>query len=78
MNADVEKIRFKEFLEKFDLKEVKLKYDDNFWKDVEDLRIHNKLQSKDLKLECVICKKLVAYNPQDTTHRGHIITIIYK
>src|SRR3990172_4057220 len=78
MNADVEKIRFKEFLEKFDLKEVKLKYDDNFWKDVEDLRIHNKLQSKYLKLECLICKKLVAYNPQDTTHRGHIITIIYK
>lgn len=78
MRYDIDKIRFQDVLDEANLKEMKLKYDDNFWKDVEDLRIHNNLQPKDLKLKCVICKKSVEYNPQDTIHRGHIVTVIYK
>ena len=75
---DIDKIRFQDVLEEADLKEVKLKYDDNFWKNVEDFRKHNNIDGNSLKLKCIICNRLVAYNPQDRSHKGHIITVIYK
>jgi len=78
MNADIDKIRFQDFLDKADLKEVKLKYNDNFWKDVEDLCRHNSLQLKDLKFKCEICKRNVVIEPQTREHKGHMITIIYE
>lgn len=78
MRYDIDKIRFQEVLDEADLKEVKLKYDDNFWKNVEDLRIHNNISENNLKLKCIVCNRLMPYNPQDRSHKGHIITIIYK
>src|SRR3972149_1330350 len=78
MNADVSKIRFKEFLEEFDLKEVKLKYDDTFWKDIEDLCEHNKIKLSSLNFKCENCGRKVILKPEVTDHKNHNITIIYK
>ena len=78
MNADVDKIRFKEFLDEADLKEVKLKYDDNFWKEIEDLCAHYKIKLSSLKFKCENCKRITVLKPETTDHKNHMITVIYQ
>src|SRR3972149_220897 len=55
MNANIDKIRFQEFLDEADLKEVKLKYNDGFWKNIEDLCEHNKIKPSSLSFKCENC-----------------------
>lgn len=78
MTYDVSKIRFKEILEEADLKEMKLKYNDDFWKDIEDLCKHWNIKSTSIEFKCKNCEKKVILKPETTDHKGHMITIIYK
>ena len=78
MNANIDKIRFQEFLDEADLKEVKLKYNDGFWKNIEDLCEHNKIKPSSLSFKCENCGRKVTLKPEVTDHKNHNITIIYK
>jgi len=78
MGCDIDKIRFQEFLDEADLKEVKLKYDDNFWKEIEDLCTHYKIKLSSLKFKCENCRKIIVLKPETTDHKNHNITVIYQ
>lgn len=78
MSYDIDDIKFKEILETADTQEIKLKYDDIFWESISDFCKKNNIKSDSLNFKCEICKTPMSNNPQDKTHKGHLITIIYK
>lgn len=79
MNYNIDDIKFKDVLEQVEKTfEYKIKYDDYFWGNISDFCKKNNIKSPLLKFKCEICKTLMSNNPQDKTHKGHMITIIYK
>jgi hypothetical protein len=80
MSYDIDKIRFKDVLDevKKSLTELSLKYDDKFWKQIEDHCRKAGVPSYALLFHCDSCSKDMPNDPQNEEHKSHIITIKYK
>lgn len=80
LSYDVDKIKFKDIVDevKKPLTELSLKYDDKFWKQIEDHCKKAGVPSYALLFHCDSCSKDMPNDPQNEEHKSHIITIKYK
>ena len=80
ISYDINEIRFKEVLEEASkpLKELHLKYDDKFWKIIEDHCKKAGVSTNALLLYCDSGSHDMPNDPQNDKHKSHIITIKYK
>ena len=80
MSYDIDKIRFKDVLEEVNkpLTELSLKYDDKFWRQIEDHCKKTGVSNNTLLFHCDSCSQDMPNDPQNDKHKSHIITIKYK
>ena len=80
MSYDVDKIKFKDVIDevKKPLTELNLKYDGNFWKEIEDHCKKAGVSKTGLLFHCDSCGKDMVNDPQNEDHKTHFITIKYK
>ncbi len=80
MSYDIDKIRFKDVLEEVNkpLTELHLKYDNEFWKIIEDHCKKAGVSRTALLFHCDSCSKDMVNDPQNEDHKSHFITIKYQ
>jgi len=79
MRYDIDDIKFKEKLKELEqFKELSLKYDNKFWKQIEDHCKKAGVSRNALLFHCDSCSKDMVNDPQNEDHKSHFITIKYK
>lgn len=80
MSYDIGDIKFKDVVDevKKPLTELTLKYDSNFWKEIEDHCKKVGVSKDDILFHCASCKKDIPNDPQNEDHKTHFVTIKYK
>ncbi len=80
MSYDIDQIKFKDVVDevKKPLTELSLKYDDKFWKQIEDHCKKAGVLRNALLFHCDSCSKDMVNDPQNEDHKSHFITIKYK
>jgi len=77
MSYEIDDIKFKQILDAVikPLKELQLKYDDNFWRIIEDHCRKTMRKRNSLKLFCDTCREIMPNDPQNNDHRTHNVTV---
>ena len=80
MSYDIDQIKFKDVIDevKKPLTELSLKYDDKFWKQIEDHCKKAGVSRTALLFHCDSCSKDMVNDPQNEDHKSHFVTIKYQ
>ena len=80
MSYEIDQIKFKDIIDevKKPLTELNLKYDDKFWKEIEDHCKKAGVSRTGLLFHCDSCGKDMVNDPQNEDHKTHFVTIKYK
>ena len=80
MSYDIDDIKFKDKLDEVEkpLTELELKYDGEFWKEIQEHCKKSNISRSSLLFHCINCKTDMPNDPTNEAHKTHLIRIIYK